>query len=328
MKRKDLIQRSDNTRVDIGTPELPKWEVPFVPDYYEGEREYKNGNYTNPHAKAYAEKISGKVESVSPEFEILSGLGLRRIWRFINNLTENVSKKVLRFNTIPNHVELTKDRLLHGGFDRLEKQAAIGKNTETGILTKGDNVYNDFSLQNRQKLLDMLPESPREASYYNATPKNVAVANQRLGYFSDVFTDAPEQFKTPLAKSSLNSHEFSHVVYQPNWLNKPPSGSYDISKLNNKSHYLGIPRSGGLAEQTARGTQLKNLFGLKEGEEITPEMWEYAKNHLEELGFDNNLSTWMNAVTNVPKYLKWLNANSPVLVTPIIGLYNEKDSKK
>ena len=77
MKRKDLIQRSDNTRVDIGTPELPKWEVPFVPDYYEGEREYKNGNYTNPHAKAYAEKTSGKVESVSPEFEILSNLGLK-----------------------------------------------------------------------------------------------------------------------------------------------------------------------------------------------------------------------------------------------------------
>ena len=72
MKRKDLIQRSDNTRVDIVTSELPKWEVPFVPDYYEGEREYKNGNYTNPHAKAYAEKISGRIESVSPEFELLS----------------------------------------------------------------------------------------------------------------------------------------------------------------------------------------------------------------------------------------------------------------
>lgn len=323
MKRKDLIQRSDNTRVDIGTPELPKWEVPFVPDYYEGEREYKNGNYTNPHAKAYAEKISGRIESVSPEFELLSGLGLKQIWKFTNNLF----KKTPKLNLYPNHLELTKERLRNGGFDRLERQAQIAKNQESGFFVKKEN-YNNFSPESRQQLLDMMPDSPNTSKFYDKSPNNVAVANQRLGYFSDVFTDAPKHYQTPLAKSSLNSHEFSHVVYQPNWGNRPPEGSYDLTKLAGKTHYLGIPRSGGLAEQTARGTQLKNILGLKEGEDITPEMWNYVKKNLDKLGFDNNLSNWMNAVTNVPAYLKWLNKNSPVLVTPIIGLYNEKDSKK
>lgn len=79
MKKDDLIQKSDNTKVDVGTAELPRWKAPFVPNYYEGMQEYNKGNYTNPHAKAYAEKISGKIESVSPEFELLSSLGLKQI---------------------------------------------------------------------------------------------------------------------------------------------------------------------------------------------------------------------------------------------------------
>lgn len=53
-------------------------------------------------------------------------------------------------------------------------------------------------------------------------------------------------------------------------------------------------------------------IGLKEGEDITPEMWNYVKKNLHKLGFDNNLSDWMNAVTDVPAYLKWLNKNAPV----------------
>lgn len=33
----DLIQKRDNTNVDIGTSELPRYEAPFVPDYLRGE---------------------------------------------------------------------------------------------------------------------------------------------------------------------------------------------------------------------------------------------------------------------------------------------------
>lgn len=80
MKKDDLIQKSDNTKVDVGTAELPRWKAPFVPNYYEGEREYKKGNYTNPHAKAYAERISGRIEPTNIEFDVLSGLGLSKLF--------------------------------------------------------------------------------------------------------------------------------------------------------------------------------------------------------------------------------------------------------
>ncbi len=58
-------------------------------------------------------------------------------------------------------------------------------------------------------------------------------------------------------------------------------------------------------------------------------MWEYAKDLFKhkKLRFDN-MYEWMNAVTDVPKYLKWLNNNAPA-VTGVVGgsLYGVSQSK-
>lgn len=48
----------------------------------------------------------------------------------------------------------------------------------------------------------------------------------------------------------------------------------------------------------ARGTQLKNYFGLKEGEKLTPEMWNYAKRHYATDVADNNMRTFFKAANN------------------------------
>lgn len=41
-------------------------------------------------------------------------------------------------------------------------------------------------------------------------------------------------------------------------------------------------------ELTARGTQIKNYFGLKEGEPITEDMLKYAaENYVKDRGYDN-----------------------------------------
>ena len=62
----------------------------------------------------------------------------------------------------------------------------------------------------------------------------------------------------------------------------------------------------------------KNYFGLKEGQEITPEMWNYAKKYYtKDMGFDNNMTEWFQGVKNIPEYLKWLNKNSPAIAIPI-----------
>ena len=64
----------------------------------------------------------------------------------------------------------------------------------------------------------------------------------------------------------------------------------------------------------ARGTQLKNYFGLREGQNITPEMWEYAKqNYIKDTGLDNDMKTFFEAVdeSKLPQFLSWLNKNAP-----------------
>ena len=39
-------------------------------------------------------------------------------------------------------------------------------------------------------------------------------------YKRQVFEDAPEILKSPRANNHLTAHEYSHLVYQPDWKNK------------------------------------------------------------------------------------------------------------
>lgn len=249
-----------------------------------------------------------------------------------NEITNN-AEKIIKKEDLPSYakpnwqgdaLELTKDRLRKGGFDRLNQRSKIKSAESRGSLDKREN-YNDFSEENKKFLLEAKPKKGK-ASDFNKDPKSVGVSSQRKKYYTESFTDAPFQYLNPRASNHMAAHEYSHLTYQPNWLNKPEG--IDINLLGSARHYLGIPRTGGLAEQTARGTQLKNYFGLKEGEEITPEMWEYAKqNYVKDMGFDNNMIQWMESVVDVPKYLKWLNKEAPA-ITGVIGGGIYANSKK
>lgn len=47
-------------------------------------------------------------------------------------------------------------------------------------------------------------------------------------------------------------------------------------------------------ELTARGTQIKNYFGLKEGEPITEDMLKYAaENYVKDRGYDNAMNMFL-----------------------------------
>lgn len=67
-----------------------------------------------------------------------------------------------------------------------------------------------------------------------------------------------------------SAHEFVHFLY---WPASRPKGVLTGRYLMGKNPILG---SGEIA---ARGTELKNYFGLKEGEQLTSEMWDYARRH-------------------------------------------------
>lgn len=68
-------------------------------------------------------------------------------------------------------------------------------------------------------------------------------------------------------------------------------------------------------EQTARGTQIKNYYGLNEGnQDITPAMWEYARrNYVKDTGINNNMTEWLNSVDerDIIAFTKWLSKHSP-----------------
>lgn len=209
-------------------------------------------------------------------------------------------------------IELTKDRLKNGGFDRL---ASLTENKYYSSKAAQEN-YNNFEEGMREFLLKAQPKKGKAADF-KMKPVNGGVADQYNKFYTEVFEDAPEAFKSPRANNHLTAHEYSHLVYQPDWKNKVGLSVYNPSY---NKEYLLSPQSGGLAEQTARGTQLKNYFGLKEGQEITPEMWNYAKKYYtKDMGFDNNMTEWFQGVKNVPEYLKWLNKNSPIILAPTIG---------
>lgn len=87
---------------------------------------------------------------------------------------------------------------------------------------------------------------------------------------------------------------------------------------------------GRATEQTARGTQIKNYYGLNEGnQDITPAMWEYARrNYVKDTGINNNMTEWLNSVDerDIIAFTKWLSKHSPAIAAPLIGgtLYDDK----
>jgi hypothetical protein len=89
---------------------------------------------------------------------------------------------------------------------------------------------------------------------------------------------------------------------------------------------------GRATEQTARGTQIKNYYGLNEGN-ITPAMWEYARrNYVKDTGINNNMTEWLNSVDerDIIAFTKWLSKHSPAIAAPLIGgtLYDDKTSSE
>lgn len=65
--------------------------------------------------------------------------------------------------------------------------------------------------------------------------------------------------------------------------------------------------------------QLRDYFGLKEGENLTPEMWDFAKRHyLTDVQHNNGTLTMFNNTANsrsseFPLFLQWLNKRAPVI---------------
>lgn len=82
-------------------------------------------------------------------------------------------------------------------------------------------------------------------------------------------------------------------------------------------------------EWLARGTQIKNYFGLKEGEELTGDMLKYAaKNMTKDRGYDNNLTLFFNGIKDYDKMAKYLSKYALGISAPILLLNKNNEQNR
>lgn len=322
MKKNDIIQKSDNTKVNIGTAELPRWKAPFVPDYGRGQAEYSAGNYSDPHAKAYAEKISGKVESVSPEFEILTALGLKGLSKiltkprkYVGDLLESSSKdeaKNIVENTTKNAFNLPSyarpnsslqdagryhhTRLVNGGYER-----KVGKPYDKDYV---EHLFTPVDYKDSKALQNI---ANKFKTRVNGSPTNANMANRKLGIpgdndrrsFTIMDSDRVKNKYTPEQFETITSHEVHHGLDR--LAGKIPKAR---GFADNRDPYLSIS-----SELAARGTQLKNYFGLyDDSQKITGDMLRYAaKNYVKDTGINNNMKSFFSYITDFDKAADWLS---------------------
>lgn len=208
-------------------------------------------------------------------------------------------------------VDLTKNRLANGGFERLESAhnenvidpSSVDLQSINPLLMKNADLPLVYSPAKRAELLSTdVHEVPSWAATGN--PRHIGVSNSELGPV--LYSDRPQQYLNKQATSDIAAHEFSHFVYTPPaiiprefFTPVPGYGKY-FTKANS-------------AEVAARGTQLKNYFGMKEGERLTSKHLKYAAKHfVKDRGYDNGMTQFFQSIKDWDGTARWLTRNAPI----------------
>jgi flagellum-specific peptidoglycan hydrolase FlgJ len=205
--------------------------------------------------------------------------------------------------------KLVKERLWNGGFDRLEK-------------------YGDISRYSPQQRTIILNSNPKiETSVTLGEQPGTGTYRETYSINKDVLRDYTLQ-----QSSDVKAHEMVHYMYRPS-KEQEAELAYNVRQYFKRPEGRDYFRQSRATEQTARGTQIKNYYGLNEGnQDITPAMWEYARrNYVKDTGINNNMTEWLNSVDerDISAFVKWLSNNAPVIAAPLIGgtMYENNDSK-
>lgn len=205
--------------------------------------------------------------------------------------------------------KLVKERLWNGGFDRLEK-------------------YGDISRYSPQQRTIILNSNPKiETSVTLGEQPGTGTYRETYSINKDVLRDYTLQ-----QSSDVKAHEMVHYMYRPS-KEQEAELAYNVRQYFKRPEGRDYFRQSRATEQTARGTQIKNYYGLNEGnQDITPAMWEHARrNYVKDTGINNNMTEWLNSVDerDISAFVKWLSNNAPVIAAPLIGgtMYGNNDSK-
>lgn len=310
---------SDNTYVSPST--LPVGPVSKGPNLARGREEYNKGNYTDSDAQAYAKKISGKAETISPEFDFIGGFGVKQLLNktplfasrsgFFKNIIKRSGNTDFKYTGNRIHYK----RVKNGSY----KNLGLTKEETNDVL---DILYdNTINLDNYKNPVELAKEL------------NISLTNAKA-----IFSDKGNMFFFPLKKSGdglifyrgknidqntfnyLLPHEVHHgLSFKAFGLRGAP---IDIPKVDKKGFYNQAEKEGirdkdkyfkymtedGGEEMASRGVQLKDELNIINDRPITPkELKTLSETYPKK--FNNNMEAFFKLIgNNYEEWAKWLSS--------------------
>lgn len=238
-------------------------------------------------------------------------------------------------NSTANPIDLHALRLSNGGFDKLPRTVDGKTHFNTGSFSwpyKSESMTTNLYSYDRNptKWADNLSADFSKASKGVASPDELRPwaldTSNKETLFATSSTGniyAGRQGLTSTAKefgegniNRLLSHEMDHAIHVPG---EPPKG-FDLNYLTKSTRQPEYFTTKNSTELSARGSQLKDYFGLTSpDQELTEDMLRYAaKNYVKDTGADNNMTAFFNSITDWKEAAKWLSKWSTMIAAPVV----------
>lgn len=226
-----------------------------------------------------------------------------------------------------------EERLVNNAFRKFQNIPAsrIGIDPETG------NVVYDFNgLDFRFVDISNADELKKISDYTGLTSEELLeyIGNNPFTSFGDhilinrkYIDEAAEKGETDFIfrdgiphnspqEEVVRSHEIDHLVGHGVQRESAENSGFSFDWMDDYpelgKEYSGYFRFNNNTEVAARGSQLKDYFGLTNSEQkITPEMLEYAYRHyLDDYGINNDMDLFFKSITDFKKASDWINKYS------------------
>lgn len=220
-------------------------------------------------------------------------------------------------------LELTKQRLENGGFERIENavneyiknniddliiEAKKSKNTIGKIKLDKESRFDLDYLENLKKNGFKLSDADKQEILDHVVEEIPGARSSAVGKHSQVDANYIGQHK-----SDVKAHEFSHVI--DHYINALRNRmSPEIFDASGTGHFTYMTRQGG-TEPMARMNQLKNYFGLSENQPLTKAHIDFARKYfVRDRGYDNNMQAFLDGILDSNSSAKWGQKWAPSII--------------
>lgn len=212
-----------------------------------------------------------------------------------------------------------KKRLFSGAYERLTGEKLRMKNGEPDPDMLDTNIYDwdDPKVFRDAKYFlgdeysdDEIKEIIDGIYGYGVLNGNI-IRSKNVDEFIDLFLEGNPNISNKDVENFVKSHEVEHKIHYPD--SDADKSGFDLNKIDDdevKDYF----KEDHFTEMAARGTQIKNYFGLTDdAQEVTPEMLEYAaRNYLKDYGYDNEMKEYFESISDYKKAAKWITDHASV----------------